>query len=73
MGLDDRRRRIFRLVDHARLEDLAQGTAVTLPELIGFRSVVYRRETGGILHVGHEARPDDVVFILEEQGHVRGC
>ncbi len=70
MRLDDRGRRIFRLVDDARLEQLAKGTAVALPEFIRLRPVVHRSETGGILHIGHEARPDDVVFVLEEQGHI---
>ena len=70
MRLDQRRHRIFRLVHHAGLENLAQRAALLLTELIGFRAVVDRRQPGHVLHIGHERGADDIVLVLEEKGHV---
>ncbi len=42
----------------------------SLAELIRFRAEVDRRRPSYVLHVGHERSPDDIVLILEEEGHV---
>ena len=39
-------------------------------ELVRFGAVVHRRQTGDVLHIGHERGSDDVVLILEEQGDI---
>ena len=67
MGLNQRRRRILRLIHDTGLEDLAQRAALLFTILVRFGTVVDRRHTGDVLHIGHERRSDDVVLVLEEQ------
>ncbi|MCG3768530.1 MAG: hypothetical protein JW394_0642 [Nitrospira sp.] len=70
MRFDERSVRIFRLVRFARLEHSAQRATLLLTILVRLRPVVDTGQTRNILHIRHETRADDVVFILKEQRHV---
>ncbi len=68
--LDNWRGRIFGFIHDARLEHLAKCTTLFLPELVRFGPIIDRCKAGGVLHIGHKTRPDDVVLVLEEQSDV---
>ena len=70
MGFDDRRHWIFRLVHLAGLEHMTQVTSLLFPGLVRLIPVIHSGEPRHVLHVRHEARADDVVFVLEEQGRI---
>ena len=66
MGFNNGRKRIFGLVHLAGLEHVPKIASPLFARFVGLRPVVDAREAGDILHIGHEARPDDVILVLEE-------
>src|SRR5437867_13046220 len=70
MGFDDRRHRILRLVHLAGLEHMTEVTSLLFTGLVWLIPAIHSGESRHVLHVRHEARADDVVFVLEEQGRI---
>src|SRR3989338_9937692 len=70
MRLDQRSLWILWLGHRARTEDITELAALLLTLLVRLVPVIHARQARHVLHVGHEARADDVVLILEEEGHI---
>src|SRR5438132_11762079 len=66
MGFDDRRHWIVRLLHLAGLEHMTQVTSLLFPGLVLLIPVIHSGEPRQVLHLRHEAPPNDTVFVLEE-------